>query len=182
MSLDVKQNEFGVIRVFALSLPAAEAKTLRDDGPEPDTAAERRAQLLGVRDLNPAYVEVFPVSDLEELGLAGYLVEGNGVDPEELAPHRARLAALDGWVMIVYSQAFGDQAVTLRPAPEATLIATLHQPGTDWRNSQPLESRAATTLAPGKPAPSDAAMSGRIAMAALLVIFLLTALMIWVAT
>lgn len=179
--LETSTVERGLVRVFALSMSQDEAQALRDNTPE-DGAPAPQAAALGLDTINADYIEVFPVSDLSEIGLTGYLVEGNGIDPDSLRGDRAKLDALDGWVMCVYSAAFGGRAVTLRPAPELTLIGTYAEPGVDWSDQQKLQSDAArgTTAAPKK-APSDAAMSGRIAMGALLVLVLLTALMIWVA-
>lgn len=182
MSLDVRANERGMIRLFALSMTEAEAKPLcaDPDAPDPDRAI-RLAQLLGVETLDTDGVEVFPVSDLEELGLAGYMIEGNAVDPSQIEKDRAKLAGLAGWVMVVYSSAFSGAAVTLSPAPQLTLIATYTQPDVDWSTSQPLTSQAAAPQAVEVKRPSDAAMMGRVATIALLVMFALTAVVVWVA-
>lgn len=173
--LQVAPHEQGMIRVFALSLTPPEAEALRDSAPA-------QAKLLGVETINISFTEVFPVADTETLGLAGYLIEGNDVDPASIAPDRARLAALDGWVLLVYSRAFDGAAQTLSPAPALTLIGCYTQPGTDWSESQTLRSDSAKPQGgTARKRPSDAAMSGRIAMAALLVITALTALMVWIA-
>jgi hypothetical protein len=179
MSLVVPIHERGVIRLFALSMTDDEAKVLvRDDNAD----AERlQSAALGIDALDTEYVEVFAVKVLEELGLAGYMIEGNGVPADQVEPDRTKLAALEGWVMVVYSRAFRGAAVTLAPAPELTLIATYHEPGTDWTDPNPLESKAATELTPAKTRPSDGAMMGRVAMVALLDMFALTGLVIWIA-
>lgn len=182
MNLTVRAHEQGMIRLFALSMTEDEAKPLRADPNAPDPArSERLAALLGVKDLDPDGVEVFAVADLEDLGLAGYMIEGNGVDARDIDPDRAKLAALDGWVMVVYSKAFAGEEATLRPAPQLTLIATYSEPGTDWSASKPLTSTSAARQATDKKQPSDAAMAGRVATIALLVLFALTAVVIWVA-
>ena len=46
---------------------------------------------LGKAPDDPSRVEVFPVSNLEGLGLAGYLIEGCGVAESQIAPDRSRL-------------------------------------------------------------------------------------------
>lgn len=175
MTLEIPAHERGVIRVFALSM--TQAKALRDD-PNALNAA------LGA-EVDPKFVEVFPVSDLEDIGLLGYLSSGNGVPGEQLAPDRRKLEHLSGWVLIVFSQAFGDRAVTLTPPPTFTLIGTYNEAQPDWRAAETLTSEAAKpfTAPPEtvKKKPSDAAMSGRIATLALIVMFALTGLVIWIA-
>lgn len=182
MTLLVKANEHGLVRVFALSMTDAEANSLKrnisegDDNPSPQEIA------LGATSLDSDYVEVFPVKDLADLGLFGYLETGNGINPDQLAPDRQKLDALDGWVLCVYSAAFGGQAQQLSPGAKLTLIGTYSEPGVDWSETHTLTSDAARIDAsPAKKSPSDAAMSGRIAMAALIFIFALTFLMVWIA-
>ncbi|GGX53400.1 hypothetical protein GCM10007385_21820 [Tateyamaria omphalii] len=176
MSADMRvpPNERGVIRVFALSMTDKEAQALKDD-PEAIDAA------LGAS-VDAEQVEVFRVSDLEGIGLVGYLVEGNAVPPEQLSPDKAKLAKLGGWVMIVFSLAFGDRETALNPATTLTLIGTYGEIRTDWRAAETVEADSAKPYsAPPetvKKKPSDAAMSGRIAMIALLVLGLLTWVMI----
>ena len=182
MTLVVKANERGMVRVFALSMTDAEAQILKANGEDGDDNPTPQERALGAAALDAGYVEVFPIKDLADLGLAGYLETGNGIDPAQFAPDRQKLEALDGWVLCVYSAAFGGQAQTLNPAKALTLIGTYSEPGVDWTDTQTLTSDAAMgETTPVKKRPSDAAMSGRIAMAALLVIFALTGLMVWIA-
>lgn len=148
-----------------------------------DDAAAQRAyveRLLGQTDMRHSHVDLIAIGTLEEIGLIGFLAEGPGVDEAALAPYRARLEVLSGHVLVLYPGAFADD-VSLTLGPELTLIATLTQPQTDWSSTEPLTSAAATEQTPPKKKPSDAAMSGRIAMLALLVIGFLTWLMIWIA-
>ena len=183
MSLTVSATERGIVRVFALSMDAAEAKALRDDVPESVDATGPQAAALGVAHLDSDFTELFAIKDIAEIGLTGYLEQGNGIDPAQLAPDRAKLEALDGWVFLVYSHAFGGKATTLKPKPELTLIGAYSEPGVDWSETKALSSDAAIgTVYPARKKPSDAAMSGRIATLALLVLFALTGLMVWVAS
>ena len=178
MSADihVPAHERGVIRVFALSMTDEEAQVLADQ-PEALNA------VLGA-DVDATFVEVFPLSDLEGVGLVGYLAEGNAVPMDQLTPDRAKLDKLGGWVLIVFSQAFGDREATLHPAASLTLIGTYGETRTDWRATETVEAESAKPYsAPPETVrkkPSDAAMSGRIAMIALLVLGLLTWAMIWI--
>ncbi|MEC9196039.1 MAG: hypothetical protein VX974_00405 [Pseudomonadota bacterium] len=116
-TVDIKALEPDTVRVFALSLSDADAKPYVQDN-------ARATELLGVDQIDPQYVEIFPVSDLEGLGLIGYLTEGQGIPDTLLAPDRSRLAALDGHVMVVMSRAFADRAVQLELDPRVTLIGS----------------------------------------------------------
>ncbi len=176
-SIDIPANEAGVIRVFALSMTDAEAKGLRDD-------SGAITALLGA-EIDTEQVEIFPISDLEGIGLAGYLTEGNAVSPGQLAPDRSKIDKLGGWVMIVFSRAFGSAAATLTPAPALTLIGTYGETPIDWRATETVVSEAAKpyTAPPAtvKKPPSDAAMSGRVATVVLVLLGLLVWLMVWIA-
>ena len=170
-----------MIRVFALSLPDEEARALKND-------PNAQAALLGVVTLDRKHVEVFPVDDLGDMKLADYLVEGSGAQADTLGQDRAKLGALDGWVMLVYSGAFKGAAQELATASGLTLIGTYPQVGTDWTGDVDLSTPSAlpqdnkNVEIPVKKRPSDAAMSGRIAMLALAFAFLLVGLMIWVSS
>lgn len=119
-AITISTGETGTTRVFSLSMPAAEAQHLRDD-----EAAQRA--VLGLDSLNPDGIEVFALRDLGDLGLIGYLREGVDVPEADLKRDAARLAALDGWVMLVHSLAFGGQSTTLKPSSTLTLIGTYGQ-------------------------------------------------------
>lgn len=174
MSLTVAAHEHGLVRVFALSMTDEDAQAFKD---------AKNPEILGLTNWETDFVEVFPVSDLEQLGIAGYLESGCGIEKSRIDPTRLALSQLDGWVMIVFSRAFDGQPATLVPSSSLTLIGTYAEPGVDWVDKIELTSDAATTPATRvKKKPSDAAMSGRIAMIALLVIFVLTAVMVWIAS
>ncbi|MCH9832288.1 MAG: hypothetical protein K0U49_02850, partial [Alphaproteobacteria bacterium] len=96
-----------------------------------------------------------------------------------------KLNSLSGWVLIIFSNAFKNAATTLKPASNLNLIGTYSQTKTDWRTAQTVTAESAKPFtAPPltiKKKPSDAAMSGRIATLALIVMFALTGLIIWIA-
>ena len=121
---EVPPQEAGKVRVYALSLSDSEAQAMRDD-------PQAQARALGVDELDGTYTEVFRVSDLDTMGLPGYLRDGNGVAPGEIEADRGRLSALDGWVLIVYSRAFGGEARQLTPIPALTHIGTYSEAGPD---------------------------------------------------
>ena len=175
----IPANERGRVRVFALSLTDAEARTLSQ-------TPEAIAEALGVDGLlDMEHVELFPISDLEGVGLAGYLTEGAGVPDAQLAADRAKLDKIGGWVLIVFSLAFGDRAATLRPAAPLTLIGTYGETRTDWNAPHEIPSEAAKPYsAPaerGKKRPSNAAMSGRVATLVLLLLAVFTYVFIRIA-
>ena len=179
---DISPTERGVVRLFTLDLPPEQAAGFTEpdfdsDAPAPIDAA------LGVSYLDTDFVEVFPVSNLDGLGLAGYLVQGLGVPEAEVAADRARLNALTGHVVVVLSQAFGGHAATLTPKAPLTWIGTYTEEGASVKFA-PLPSESAKgviTDAPQKPPKSNARISGMVAMYALLALFALVVLMIWVA-
>jgi hypothetical protein len=115
--VNVPANEHGLVRVFSLSMRPTEARALRDN----ETAQQAA---LGTDALDPRGIEVFQISDLADMGLAGYLRDGLDAEETGLVRDGAKLGALDGWVMLLYSSAFGGATATLTPAPELTLIGT----------------------------------------------------------
>ncbi|MFN4191612.1 MAG: hypothetical protein ACK4FR_01610 [Tabrizicola sp.] len=86
--------------------------------------ARLAAELLGHPDLDPAFIEVFDLSDLSGVGLSDYLGEGLGVPETALSRDRTRLDALRGPVLILLSGALHGREVTLTPDPRLTLVAT----------------------------------------------------------
>ncbi|KIN77757.1 hypothetical protein [Sulfitobacter mediterraneus] len=114
-TIDIPRNEHGQVRVFSVSLPDGAAQTLENPG--------SLSTMLGA-EVDPKGVEVIRIADLDQIGLLGYLREGLDVQSETLDRDAAKLAALDGWVMLVYSTAFRGKAAVLNPALQLTLIGT----------------------------------------------------------
>ncbi len=173
---EIKENEHGVVRLFTVDLPEAELDEFADDSDVPSALQEA----LGVDRLNMEFVELFPVSTLEGVGLAGYMVDGLGVSEAEVEEDRARLEALSGTVLVLLSSAFGGHAATLTPKPPLRWVGTYTEERAPV-SFKPLPSEGAKGTTGGKTPPSDAAMSGRVASIALLVLFALVALIVWVA-
>lgn len=174
--IEIKPTEAGVVRVFDVDLTAEEAGPFnRRNGTWPLKDA------LGADVLDPERVDLFRIEDLEGVGLAGYLSDGMGVAAADLEDHRAALDRLSGMVLVVGSRAFGGVAQVLRPRAPLHLVATFneHTPPVSFE-ALPDES-AKPDSTPKKAPASDAAMSGRVATIALLVLFLLTAVVIWIA-
>lgn len=169
--MKVPKTEHGKARVFAIDLPEPEAEAFG--------TPEGIASALGVASLPEGQYEYFPADRLEALGLSAYLVDGIGMDPEEIRPDAARLDALSGHVLIVLSAAVAGKTVT--PRAPLRWIGTYGEP----RRIAPMEklrsAGAEGHVDAARPAPSKAAMSGRIASLALLVMFALVFVMILVA-
>lgn len=165
---EVKPGERGIVRIFAVDLTVDQIKGF-------DVAAA-----LGVDRLDAAGIELFPVDDVKEIGLSGYMHEGLGIAADEL--DAARLDALEGYVLVVLSAAFAGQAATVTPKSPLRWIGTYTEETAPIKfEPLPSDSARGNVVTQTKPPPSDAAMSGRVAMIALLVIFAITGLMIWIA-
>ena len=178
----VKAGERGVIRLFTVNLAADQIEGFTEPGFEDDTAAPIDTA-LGVTYLDGDFVELFPVSNLAGLGLAGYLQEGLGVAETDVKPHASRLNSLSGHVLIVLSSAFGGFEATITPTAPLKWIGTYTEEGAPVQFT-PLPSEAAKgtlTDAPAKPPKSDARIGGMIAMYALIGMFALVGLIIWMA-
>lgn len=174
--IEVKAHEAGVVRVFSITPAEAEALRSVQDTSEGEG---RVARLLGVSHIDTDFVEVFPVSDLDAFGFANYLIAGNGIPEEQVEPDRAKLDALTGWALILYSGAFDGASGTLSPDPALTHIGTYAEPR-DTSPLEPLHSEAATEPVATKAPMSKARQSGMVASLALVVLFALVAVMIWV--
>lgn len=138
--LTVAPHEHGVIRLFTLGMRPEEAKFLREPG-----AVD---QVLGVGGLDPEQIDIFPISDLEDLGLYGYLSDGCGVSEDQL--DKADLAALEGWVLVLRSAAFQGRAATLIPDRRLRLVGFYTEEGTNWTGG-PIETESAKPFSAPQP-------------------------------
>lgn len=180
-TFQVSATEHGVIRVFMVNLSAEEAARFAENPDGATPAPVNRA--LGVDELDHAYVELVALNNLAGVGLAGYLVEGLGVAEADVAPYRSRLNGMSGHVLIVLSKAFGGRAATITPVAPLKWIGTYTEEGASVKFA-PLPSKGAegnVVSAPTKAPKSDARVGGMIAMYALIAMFALVGLMIWVA-
>ena len=169
--LTVAAGEAGLVRIFALDMPPQRAEFLREPG-----AAD---QVLGVAGLDPAQIDIIRIRDLEDLGLAGYLAEGLGIPAPEIDRARPALDALEGWVMVLRSRAFGGRAATLSPDPALRPVALLREAGTDWR-ADPLRAESARPhSAPPLPPRRARAAARRTGGAIFAVVMALIALALW---
>ncbi|MEM7320184.1 MAG: hypothetical protein AAF408_14330, partial [Pseudomonadota bacterium] len=75
------------------------------------------------------------------------------------------LAALDGWVLVVRSRAFGGGANQLTPDPGLILVGFYSEPGTDWTAAQIETASALPHSAPPLPPRQIRARAQRIGFA-----------------
>ena len=158
--LEIPKGEIGQIRLFAVNRPIDElARDLRNDSKE-----ALIADLLG-RPMPEGAAELFPVSDLTGVGLASYLGDGYAVPREQISRDRARLDALDGYVLLLFSSAFDGHEATLDLGPELTMIGT-------YGEAQPYTGAADMT-------PKSPPKGGAGGMIVLLAVIVLIGLILW---
>jgi len=130
---------------------------------------------LGLESLNTAQVEMFPVKDLGEMGLADYISAAFTPDPEIPAATRQRLDALEGSVLLVPDSAF---AIAPTPGPEATAIAELPLARPDHAAELPAADVTARPH-PAAPVTPISAQTGRRPILWLLLAALAAAALLW---
>ena len=171
MSLTIPAHDHGQLRIFALDMvPPPPLKDKTPDG---------LAGAFGVL-LNTDYVDVVDTAALGDMTLIDYIRQG--YDFEVDVADKAALSVLSGWIVIVMSRATDGAETTLDLSPGIRHVTTIGTPMT-LRPTSSLESESAKGILtpPTKKPMSDARIGGMIATLALLVLFVLTALMIWIA-
>lgn len=175
-TLTVPPGERRVVRLFRLDMPPEQVRFLRE---EPAALADK----LGVDHIDPAHADIIRIADLEEVGLSGYLVDGIGVDPAEIAPDRARLDAMEGHALVLLSRALGDEGAKINPGSGVDLVATYGQVATDW-TAQPMQAESArpgsgTRIAPRKERARTRRIGGAIFAAVMAIIALVILAVLW---
>lgn len=171
MSLTIPDTDHGKIRVFSVSDPVAGLR---------DTELEALVATFGNAPLNPDFVDVIDVDAMGEMTLLDYLAEGYDIEPD--AADVAALSALAGVVVLIMSRAHEGAEITLSLADGVRHVTTLGR-GARMTVAAGLESEAAKGVieAPKvKPPKSDARIGGMVATVALLVMFALVGVMVWV--
>lgn len=135
--IDIPMTERGVIRVFAISRPMAQMARALERRAKADIAAE-----LLAHPVPEDTIELFALSDLTGVGLPGYLTDGYAVDATAVRADRARLEALDGYVLLLHSSVARNGTVTLTPSTDLTLIGTYAEPRPS-RAAAPIATQAA---------------------------------------
>ena len=136
--IEIPRGERGMIRVFAVNRAELEMQVALSRQPKPDLARD----LLGDQHLNTIGTEIFPVNDLDGVGLAGYLADGYAVPADQLEQDRAKLEALEGYVLLLFSNSFAGRGAELEVGPDLTLIGAYGEYQPDNR-AEPLSSSSA---------------------------------------
>ncbi|MDT8328651.1 MAG: hypothetical protein RQ750_14920 [Roseovarius sp.] len=109
-----------------LRIPAHEAHVLRvfavDEAPDAPVEDQAVLEALGAEEIKTAEVELFDVSDLQDLPLSDYLAEGHGIPRNQLEPMRLQLNGLRGRVLLLPSRAFDGRAQEMRPHAPLRMI------------------------------------------------------------
>lgn len=159
--------------LFAIDLP--------DAGIDAFLAGDLAAA-LGTDSVDAGQIEVIDTDTIRVIGLAKYLTEANGMDDTAVAPDVAMLDSLRGRLLMVFRAALGTGGTTLAPRPPLRFIGHYAEPAPALPLPMPETPSASGILAGPRAGPSDAAMSGRVATAVLILLFLFTALFIWLAS
>ena len=164
--LNIPANDHGALYVLAYSGPAGDDLT-------PD-------MIMGPVALNADFVDVITPAQRAAVPLPDLIRQGYDMP---LTPAQdAMLRQVQGTVLLVMSRAFGGEAHQI-DLPAGTTLVTVLRETPVMTASDKLTSAAGAgelTGAPTKPRKSDARMSGMVATIALLVMFALVGLMVWV--
>lgn len=175
MKIAIPKHEDRLIRVFALNTNVQATHTAL----QTQTEAQFVSNLLD-HPVGAGGFDLVQLSALEGCGFANYLTEGWDVPAENLMDTRARLDALEGYALLLFTSAFEVRDVTLTIGPDLTLIGTYAEAPVDMRFSA-LDSEAAqpyTGTPPKTPAstPSKRHAGGSLVVVAL---FVLAGLIAW---
>jgi hypothetical protein len=171
MTIEIPANDHGYIRVFATDMELPSEVT--------DKSPQALLDLLGA-DLDPTYVDIVRISDLGEMKLTDYIAEGYDMKADTV--DKATVDGISGYAILILSRATGDQAVTLNLAPGISHVTT-YSPTARMTPPEPLPDASAKgnlDTAPVKAPKSDARVGGMIATYALIIMFVLVGLMVWV--
>ena len=184
-ALDIDPGERGRMRLFTVDLDEAALRDLIASGQPADTDPERpfvaaAPALLGLPRLDLPQVELFDVADLAGLGLPAYLATAHDISEAQIAPLRARLDGLEGFVLLLLSEALSAPD-PLSPDPALRLVATFDTPQAEISMQRLTSETGRGSLAPpaldpapeGRPAPR-----GALILAALVA----TILVLWAAS
>lgn len=170
--IKVPANDHGAIYVLELVRPAPE-------GLEDKTDAAMMA-ILGPVLVNTDYVDAITPGMLTDMTLPDLI--RNGYEMPVSDADGEVLRGLQGTVILVMSAAFGGKEVTIDLPSDVRLVTTLREVATMSAPTPIYTDSAKGNMIPkSKKRPSDAAMSGRVATIALVLMFVLVGLMIWIA-
>ena len=169
--INVPANDHGAIYVLELNRPAP-------DGLDDKTDAAMMA-VFGNIVLNTDYVDAITPGLLVDMSLPDFIRNGYDMPVSDIQAENLR--GLIGTVVLMMSAAFRDSAINIDLPSDVRLVMVLRETPT-MAAPRPITTDSAFGTVPQKrKKPSDAAMSGRVATYALLVLFALVAVMIWIA-
>ncbi|WP_019953569.1 hypothetical protein [Yoonia vestfoldensis] len=166
MTLTIPANDHGALYVLAHTGPASDALTA--------------ATIIGPVALNLDFVDVITPAQRAAVPLPDLIRQGYDLP---LTPAQdAMLRHVQGTILLVMSRAFGGQAQQIDLPADTTLVTVLRETPaiTPPEKLTSASGAGALTGPPAKPRKSDARMSGMIATIALLIMFALVGLMVWV--
>ncbi len=183
-TLTYRSGDPRTVWVFKIDLPAADLaafnkETFDEDG---DMIAWPLKEALGASILDHDGIEIVDLKAIKEYGFSTYLSDANGMDPTQVKPMATQLNSMTGHALLVFSSAFDGPEATMAPRSPLRHIATF----TEAVALTPLP-KLETPSAKGvleskvKPPKSDARIGGMVATVALLVMFALVGVMIWIA-
>ena len=169
------------LHVFAVTSPVDVTHTelTRQQGEKPDLP--RLADWLGTQ-VDTDRVELFPVTDLAPMSLGDYLASAYDIEILATVLEHPQLNTIDGNVLLVPSDALAGE---LAPGPELTRIATFQLAVPD-NTVKPMPKAETSAVQPAtdetqpRKQMSQARISGMVATAVLLFLFLFTALIVWI--
>ncbi|MEJ6396869.1 hypothetical protein [Yoonia sp. 208BN28-4] len=143
------------------------------------------AKAVGATELNADDVQIVQLKTVEELGLPAFLEMAYGVAQTDMAGMEDTFAKLSGSIAVLRSGAFPSDGITQPPNDQATLVTVLSEELATPTSLTPLTSEASSGTVTPEPAParkpkSDARIGGMVAMAALVLMFVLVGLMVWI--
>jgi len=170
-ALTIPADDHGQIRVFAT------------DADLPAEVIEKTAhglKTLFAADLNRDYIDIVRIIDLGDMTLSAYIAEGYDMAPDLV--DKAAVDAITGYAILVLSRATGGIAARLTPSAGVSHVTT-YSPVAKIVTPETLPHASAKGVIdqkPAKPPKSDARIGGIVAVYALIVMFALVGLMIWV--
>lgn len=172
MMLTIPDTDHGKIRVFSITTPVPGLK---------EKKLEALVATFGNAPLDPDFVDVIELNDLGEMTFLDYLSDGYDVQPDQV--DIAALTQLEGTVVLLMSRAHEGRHMELALAEDVRHVTTLGT-GARMTIAEPIANEGAGGhIAAGKPPKlpkSDARIGGMVATVALLVMFALVAVMVWV--
>ena len=167
--LDIAAKEAHVVRVFAVVEEA--------DAPLEDAAVLKALGAEGT--LRSEEIELFDLTDLQDMPLSEYLTEGHGIAASDLKDMRGQLDGLTGRVLILPSRAFQGQAMKMRVGGALRLVGRFEEDVSPV-SFDPLPAGGAHGTVAGTPVPAKAPSGMRRAALALVALLIGVAVLLLV--